>query len=129
MLTFLLFSRAFSDPPESWLEQWNPWGVPIGQWGPVFASTGYVAHWCVIGHCVGIIATHGMSQEVVFATSHLPPTPPCPTPLSIPLTPSIINNDGGKGQQKYLEIQPSEIEKISYDENQLIIKCILLLYM
>ena len=44
--------------------------MPIGQWGPVFAPTGYVAHWCVIGHCVGIMAAHGVSLEVVFATSH-----------------------------------------------------------
>ena len=53
---------------------------------------------------------------------HLPPHPPLPipphpTPPSIPPTPSIINTDGRKGWQKYLEIQPSETE-VSYNKNQ-----------
>ena len=96
MLTGLLFSRAFCRPPESWLEQWNPWRAPIGQWGPVSAPTGCVAHWYVIGHCVGVMATHGVSLGVVFATS-LPTHPALPP---IPPTPSIINTDGRKGQQK-----------------------------
>ena len=30
--------------PRSWLKQWHPWRVPIGQWGPRFAPTDYVAH-------------------------------------------------------------------------------------
>ena len=103
------------------LEQWAPWRAPIGQWRPVSASTGCVAHCCVIGYSVGIMAAHGVSLGVVFATSH--PTPPHPIPLHptqppIPPTPSIINTDGRKGQQKYLEIQPSETEKVSYDKNQ-----------
>ena len=75
MLTGLLF----------WLEQWDPWRAPIGQWGPVFAPTDCVAHWSVIGHYVGVMAAHGVSLGVVFASS-LPthpspshPTPPHPT--------------------------------------------------
>ena len=104
MLTGLLFSRRFANPPESWLEQWDPWRVPIGQWEPVFAPTGCVAHWCVIGHCVGVMAAHGVSLGVVFATS-LPTHPPHPTPPHltsppIPPSPSVINTDGRKGQQK-----------------------------
>ena len=54
------------------------------QWGPVFAPTGCVAHWCVIGQSVGIMAAHGMSLGVVFATS-LPPHPP----LLIPPHPTL----------------------------------------
>ena len=34
----------FANPPESRLKQWDPWRVPIEQWGPVFAPTGCVAH-------------------------------------------------------------------------------------
>ena len=34
----------FADPPNSWLEQWHPWRAPIGQWGPGFAPTGYLAY-------------------------------------------------------------------------------------
>ena len=84
MLTGLLFSRAFSDPPESPLEQWDPWRAPtIEQWGPVSAPTSCVAHWSVLGHCVGVMAAHGVSLGVVFATS-LPPSlhthPPLPVP-------------------------------------------------
>ena len=97
-----------------------PWRVPIGQWGPGLAATDYAAHYCVIGHCVGAMAAHGVSQTKVFATSHPTrhspshTTPPRPAPQPIPPTPSIINTDGRKGQQKYLEIQLSEIEKASY---------------
>ena len=118
----------FADSPELPLEQWDPWRVPIGQWGPVFAPTGCVAQWCVIGHCVGIMAAHGVSLRVVFATS-LPthtssshPTPPCLALPPIPPTPSIINTDDRKRWQKNLEIQPSETEKVSYKRNQLITK-------
>ena len=45
--------------------------------GPGFTPTDYVAHYCAIGYCVGIMAAHGVSQMAVFATSH--PTPPHPT--------------------------------------------------
>ena len=98
--------------------------MPIGQWEPVFAPTGYVAHWCVISHRVGIMAVHGVSQGVVFATSHPSPTHPTlphrpshPPPLLSILT---AERDG----KKYLEIQPSEIEKVSYNKNQWITKYI-----
>ena len=120
MLTGLLFSRAFCQPSKkSQLEHWHPWRAPIGQWGPPgFIPTEYVAHWCVIGHCVAIMATHGVSQTGFFC--YLPPhlvLPHC-TPLPIPPSPSIINTDGRKRQQKYHEIQPSGIKKISYNKNQ-----------
>ena len=92
--------------------------MPIGQWGPVSAPTGFVAHWSVIGHCVGVMAAHGVSLGV-----HLPPHPPLPipphpAPPPIAPTPSIINTDSRKGRQKYLEIQPSETKKVSYNRKQ-----------
>ena len=102
----------FSNPPKSWLEQWHPWRVLIGQWGPRFVPTNYEAYYCVIGHCVGIMAAHELSQMVVFATSH--PTHPSPSHS----TPSIINADDRKGWQKYHEIQPSEIQEVSYNKNK-----------
>ena len=87
MLTGLLFSKAFTNPPKSLLEQWHPWRVSIGPWGTEFVPTDYAAHYCVIGHGVGIIATHGVSQTVAFATYHpthpLQPTPPHPTSLAV----------------------------------------------
>ena len=107
------FSQGhFADPPESWLEQWDPWRAPIGQWGPVSAPTDCVAHWSVIGHCVGVMDAHGVSLKVVFASS-LPTHPSSSHP-----TPSIIYTDGRKGRQKYIEIQPSETEKVSYNRKQ-----------
>ena len=73
----------------------GPMGAPIGQWRPVSAPTGCVAHWSVIGHCVDVMAAHGVSLGVVFAT-FLPthPSPSHPTPPPIPPTSSIINTDG-----------------------------------
>ena len=79
------FFKSILPTLQSWLEQWDPWRAPIGQWGPVFALTGCVAHWCVIGHCVGIVAAHVVSLGVVFATSH--PTPPHPIPSRHPSHP------------------------------------------
>ena len=95
--------------------------APIGQWGHVFAPTGYVAHWCAIGHCVGIMAAHGVSLGVVFATflpthpSPFHPTPPCRPSHPPPLLSILVAERDGK---KYLEIQPSETEKVSYNRNQ-----------
>ena len=85
----------FADPPKSQLEQWHPWRAPIGQWGPGFASTDYVAHYRVIGHCVDVMAAYGVSQIMVFSTTH-PPQPHHP----VPPQPSIINTDGTKKWQK-----------------------------
>ena len=89
MLTGLLFSLAFANPPESRQEQLDPWRAPIGQWGPVFPYTGYVAHWCVIGHCVGIMAAHGVSLGIIFLTSHTthPSHPTRPHPATYPTHP------------------------------------------
>ena len=47
----------------------------------------------------------------------LPPTPPHPNPP--PLLSILMEEMDGK---KYHEIQPSEIEKVSYNKNQLITK-------
>ena len=116
------FSQGhFADPPESRLEQWDPWRAPIGQWGPVSAPTGCVAHWSVIGHCVGVMDAHGVSLGVVFATS-LPthPSPSHPNPPRLPSYPppllSILTAE--RDGKKYPEIQPSETEKVSYNRKQ-----------
>ena len=66
----------------------------------------------VIGHCVGVMAAHGVSLGVVFATSFPPhpPTPPHPTLPRLPSHPPPLlailtaERDG----KKYLENQPSE---------------------
>ena len=130
MLTGLLFSRAFCQPSRVTAGTMGPMENTNGTHGEHQLDSGdlylfplTVAHWCAIGHCVGVMAAHGVSQGVVFATSH--PThlsPSHPTPLPIPPTPSIINTDSRKRWQKYLEIQPSEIEKASYNKNQWITK-------
>ena len=60
---------------------------------------------------VGIMTAHEVYQTVVFATSH-------PTPPPIPSTPSIIDTDSINGLQKYNQIQPSEINKVSYNKSQ-----------
>ena len=79
---------------------------------------GYVAHCCVIGHCVDIMAAHGVSQGVVLPTSH--PTHPSlshPTPPHHP-PPLLSILTAEKGGKKYHEIQPSEIEEVSYNKSQ-----------
>ena len=38
--------------------------------GPGFASTDYGAHYCVVGHCVNVIAAHEVSKMLVYATSY-----------------------------------------------------------
>ena len=63
---------------------------------------------------MGVKAAHGYLKRGLL----LPPTPS----RTIPLTPSIINTDNRKGQQKYHEIQPSEIEEVIYNKNQYINK-------
>ena len=95
----------FVDPPKSQLVQCHPWKAAIEQWVPGFAHTECMAHWCVIGHCMGIMAAHGVSQTRVFATSHpIPPTLHHPAHIS-PI-PSISNTDSRNKWQKYHEIQP-----------------------
>ena len=97
---------------------------PVGQWGPGFAPTDNGADCCVISHSVSAMAAHGCPKWWFL----LPPTPPHPTlPLPIPPHPalppipptsSIINTDSRKGRKTYHQIQPSEIEKVSYNKNQ-----------
>ena len=72
------FLKGISDPPESRLEQWDPWRMPIGQWGLVSAPAGCVPAWSVIGHCVGVMAALEVSLGV-FLPPPSPPTPPRPT--------------------------------------------------
>ena len=119
MLTSLLFSGHFADPPESRLEQWDPWRAPIGQWRPVFALTGCVAHWCVIGHCVGVMAAHGVSLPR-GGFCHLPPHPPRPILPRLPSHPPPLSSilTAERDGKNYLEIQPSETEKVSYNKYQ-----------
>ena len=140
MLTGLLFSTAFCQPSRVTAGTMGPMEGANWTVGPVFAFTGYVACCCVIGHCVGVMAAHGVFLGVVFATSlptgppthpspSHPPTPPHPThppspshptPPHLPSHPPpllsilIAERDG----KKYLEIQPSETEKVSYNKNQ-----------
>ena len=71
------------------LEQWHPWRALIRQCRPGFASNGYVAHWCAIGHCVGVMAAHGVFQGRVVppSTSPTPPHPTLPCPATQPTHP------------------------------------------
>ena len=81
------------------------WAVGTG-----FALTDYVAHWHVIGHCVDVMAAHGCSKRQFL----LPPTPPRPThPLL-----AILMAEGDS--KKYHDIQHLEIEKVSYNKNQVL---------
>ena len=113
MLTGLLSQGHSADLTKSQQEQWHPWRAPIGQWGPGFAPTDYVAHYCVIGQCVGIMAAHGMSQMVAFATSHTSPSYPILShhPSHLPPLSAILTAE--RDGKKYLQIQPFEIEKNS----------------
>ena len=117
MLTGLLFSRAFCRPSR----------VTAGAMGPM-EGTNWTVGTCICSHwlCGPLVCywplcgRHGCSWSVPGGGfCQLPPNPPLPIPpLSapppIPPTSSIINTDGRKGWQKYLEIQPSETEKVSY---------------
>ena len=98
MLTGLFFSRAFCQPSKVTAGIMAPMEGANWAVGPGFAPIGYVAHWYVIGHCVGIMAVHGVSQTRVLATSH--PVPPNLALPPIPPTPSISDTDSRKGQQK-----------------------------
>ena len=118
MLTGLLSEGDFiNHPRKSWLEQWHPWRVPVEQCHLYLLP---LTMWPT----VVLLATVSWLLNGCPKRGFLPPpTSPCPTPphptlLPIPPTPSIINTDGRKGQQKYLEIQPSEIEKVIYNKNQ-----------
>ena len=60
-------------------------------------GTWVCSHWCVIGHCVGVMAAHGVSQTGVFATSN--PTPSHLTPSRLyPTHPCISYTYVRKGQ-------------------------------
>ena len=121
MLTGLLFSRAFCRPSR----------VTAGTMGPMEGANWTVGT-CIRSHWLRgplecywpLCGRNGCSWSVPRGGfCHLPPspptpprptpprpTPPHPTPPPISPTPSIINTDGRKGRQKYLEIQPSDRE-------------------
>ena len=121
MLTGLLFSRAFCRPSRVTAETMGPmegtnWTVGTcicSHWlcGPL------VCYWPLCGR-------HGclwVSLGVVFATSHpTHPSPSHPIPPCLPSHPppllSILTAE--RDGKKYLEIQPSETEKVSYNKNQ-----------
>ena len=125
MLTGLLFSRAFCQPSR----------VMAGTMEPM-DGTNWTVGTCICSHwlcgplvCYWILCgRHGCSWSVPRGGfCHLPPsppTPPHPTPPRCPYHPppllSILmaERDG----KKYLEIQPSEAEKVSYNRNQWITK-------
>ena len=122
MLTGLLFSRAFyqssrvtagtMEPMEG--ANWTVGTCICFHWlcGPL------LCYWPLCGH-------HGCPWSVPRGCfCHFPPHPPLPipphpTPPPIPPTRSIISiltaeRDG----KRYLEIQPSVTEKVSYNKNQ-----------
>ena len=80
-----------------------------------------LCHWPLCGRH----GCSGVSQEVVFATSYpthsIPshPTPPC-HPSHLPPLLSILTAE--RDGKKYHEIQPSEIEEVSYNKNQSLTK-------
>ena len=86
----------------------------IGTW---VCSNWLCAHLCSIGQYVGVMATHEMSQ-----TGILPPLNPLhpvllhPALPPIPSIPSICYSNSRKWWQKYYEIQPSGIKKVSYNK-------------
>ena len=121
MLTGLLFSRAFCRPSR----------VTAGTMG-LMEGANWTVGTCICSHRLcgplecywPLCGRHGCSWSVpkggfCLLPPHPPlPVPPHPAPPPIPPTPSIIYTDGRKGRQKYLEIQPSETEKVSYNRKQ-----------
>ena len=121
MLTGLLFSRAFCRPSR----------VTAGTMG-LMEGTNWTVGTCICSHWLcgpllcywPLCGHHGCSWSVprsgfCHLPSH-PPTPPRPTPPrrpshSPPLLSILTAERDGK---KYLEIQPSETEKASYNKNQ-----------
>ena len=119
MLTGLLFSRAFCQPSR----------VTAGTMGPIEGAN-WTVRTCICSHWLfgplecywplcGLMAAHGVSLGVVFATS-LPthPSPSHPAPPPIPPTPLLSILMVERDSKKYLEIQPSETEKVSYNRKQ-----------
>ena len=124
MLTGLLFSRAFCRPSR----------VTAGTMGPM-EGTNWTVGTCICSHllCGALVCywplcgRHGCSWGVPRGGFyHLPPHPPThpspsrPTPPCRPSHPppllSILTAE--RDGKKYLEIQPSETEKVSYNKNQ-----------
>ena len=118
MLTGLLFSREFCRSSR----------VTAGTMGPMEGAnwpvgTCICSHWlCGPLECYWpLCGRHGCSWSVPRGGfCHLPPCPPHPTPPHVPSHPLLYypNTDGRKGRQKYLEIQPSETEEVSYNRIQ-----------
>ena len=93
-------------------KQWHQWRAPIEQWGPGFFLTDSVAHtvWasCLLMGCPKRGFLPPPAPPFTPHLSHCPSHPPL----------SISNTDIRKGWQKYHEIKPSEIEKVSYNKSQ-----------
>ena len=121
MLTGLLFSKAFCRPSRVMAGTMVPmegvnWTVETciySHWlcGPL------KCYWPLCGH-------HGCSWSVPRGRfCHLPPhpslpIPPHPAPPPIPPTPLLSILTAERDGKKYLEIQPSETEKDSYNRKQ-----------
>ena len=118
MLTGLLFSRAFCRPSR----------VTAGTMGPMEGANWTVgicicSHWlCGPLECYWpLCGRHGCSWSVPRGGfCHLPPHPSHNTPPRLPSYPppllSILMAE--RHDKKYLEIQPSETEKVSYNRKQ-----------
>ena len=96
------YEGHFVNPPNSWLEQWHPWRVPFGQWGPGLAcSADYMWPTIVSLATVWVPWLLMGCPKQWFLPPHLPhPIPLHPTLPPILPTPFIINTDGRKGQQE-----------------------------
>ena len=123
MLTGLLFSRAFCRPSR----------VTAGTMGPMEGANWTVGTYvCSLWLCGPLecywplCGCHGCPWSVPMGSfCHLPPHPPLPvpphpTPPHLPSHPppllSILTAE--RDGKKYLEIQPSETEKVSYNRKQ-----------
>ena len=123
MLTGLLFSTAFCRPSR----------VTVGTMG-LMEGANWTVGTCICSHwlCGPLVCywplcgRNGCSWSVPRGGfCHLPPHPPLPipphsAPPCLPSHPSLllsiltVERDG----KNYLEIQPSETEKVSYNKNQ-----------
>ena len=93
-----------------------------GTMAPMEGADWAVGTWICSHWLCGPLVCHLLMEcpKEWFLPPLTPPTLPRPTPspTAHPTYPSIINTDGRKRQQKYHEIQPSEIEEVSYNKKQ-----------
>ena len=126
-LTGLLFSRAFCQPSRVTAGTMEP--MEGANWT---VGTYICSHWlCGPLECYWpLCGRHGCSWSVPRGGfCHLPPHPPHPrptpphpashpTPPPIPPTPLLSILTVARDGKKYLKIQPSETEKVSYNRKQ-----------